>query len=523
VIATATRVASTDWLVVAVVPRAEALAPALATLGRTLLLVAVGGALALLASVLFARRMAAPIVALRQATRRIAAGDLATPIRLSSGDEIEQLADDFNTMARELQASYAGLEAKVADRTAALSDARDRLQAQAAEVAALNERLVAQMAELAQRQQQAERASVAKTRFLAAASHDLRQPMHSIGLLVSLLRHQLSNQVEQSLADKVQQSVTVMEGLFSSLLDISKLDAGAVLAEPRPLAIGALLAQVGDTYAPQAAARGLRLRVVRSRLMVRSDPVLLARMLGNLVANAVRYTQRGGIVIGCRRRGDQVAVQVIDSGPGIAAAQQALVFEEFVRLPQGATVASEGLGLGLSIVQRSAAVLGHGLQLRSTPGRGSCFELLLPIEVATPLPTSRLAPADRARLAGAFVLVVDDNDGNREATAALCRHWGCLTLAASGLAAAMAGLDAHLRAPDLLITDQRLGDGPGGFEVIEAVRAQTGEQTPAIIVTADIDSGQAGRAGAMQAWLLHKPAGGESLLRAAVQALGGSA
>jgi CheY-like chemotaxis protein len=257
--------------------------------------------------------------------------------------------------------------------------------------------------------------------------------------------------------------------------------------------------------------------------MVRSDPVLLARMLGNLVANAVRYTQRGGIVIGCRRRGDQVAVQVIDSGPGIDAAQQALVFEEFVRLPQGTNVVSEGLGLGLSIVQRSAAVLGHGLQLRSTPGRGSCFELLLPIEVATPALTSRLAPADQARLAGAFVLVVDDNDGNREATAALCRHWGCLTLAASGLAAAMAGLDAHLRAPDLLITDQRLGDGPGGFEVIEAVRAQTGEQTPAIIVTADIDSGQAGRAGAMQAWLLHKPAGGESLLRAAVQALGGSA
>ncbi|HEX4511464.1 MAG TPA: HAMP domain-containing protein, partial [Burkholderiaceae bacterium] len=225
-IATAMRIQGPDWLLIVEQPRAEVLQPALATLRRTGLLVAFGVCLALWAGVLFARRMARPIVTLRRATERIAGGDLASEIDLRTGDEIEDLAHDFNQMAARLRESYEGLEAQVATRTAELSDARDSLQVRAAEVAALNERLLDQLSQLAARKEDAERANAAKTRFLATASHDLRQPMHSIGLLVAVLRDRLRDPSQVEIAGKVQASVSTMETLFGSLLDISKLDAG---------------------------------------------------------------------------------------------------------------------------------------------------------------------------------------------------------------------------------------------------------------------------------------------------------
>jgi signal transduction histidine kinase len=244
VIATAARIEAPGWLLIVEQPRTEALRPVLEALVRTGLLVALGGVAAVVAGVLFARRMAAPIVTLRRATARIAGGDLSSPIEVHSRDEIEDLAHDFNLMAAHLRESYAGLEAKVAERTTQLSEARDKLALRAAEVNSLNERLVDQLGQLAKRRDEAERASAAKTRFLATASHDLRQPMHSISLLVGVLHDRMVDREARAIAGKVQASVSTMEGLFGSLLDISKLDAGAVRPEITEFPLAALFARV---------------------------------------------------------------------------------------------------------------------------------------------------------------------------------------------------------------------------------------------------------------------------------------
>lgn len=521
VITTAARVRAPDWLVFVEQPRSEALQPALATLTRTMVLVALGGGLAVVASVLFARRMAAPIVDLRRATERIAAGDLGWNIKVSTGDEIEHLADDFNEMAHKLRQSYRGLEAKVAVRTAELSEARDKLQAQAREMKLLNAQLIEQLAELALRKEEAERASAAKTRFLAAASHDLRQPMHSIGLLVSVLHERLTDREQVTLADKVQFSVAVMENLFSSLLDISKLDAGTIRPEIESFEIDGILRQIEHAYGPQAVARGLTFKVMRSRAVVRSDPVLLERILGNLVANAIRYSRVGGVLIGCRSRGESLAMQVFDTGIGIPAEHLDDIFEEFFRLNAPGHDQTKGLGLGLSIVKRSADMLGHSLSVRSQVGRGSAFEIVVP-RVDT-LPVRRtlgyLDSTEREQLAGAFILIVDDDDENREALGALCSQWGCHVLTARSIDEALTKLEHHLRPPDLVITDYRLGLQSTGFEVIDRVRSLVAETVPAIVITADIVLGLQQRVAEAGATLLNKPTSADKLLRAAAAAL----
>jgi signal transduction histidine kinase/CheY-like chemotaxis protein len=521
VIATAVQVPVTGWLVFVEQPRSEALQSALATLTRTLLLMAIGGGLAIGASVLFANRMAAPIVRLRQATARIASGDLGLRLRVSTGDEIEQLANDFDRMSVKLQESYAGLEAKVALRTAELSEARDTLQEQAREMESLNARLVDQLEELGLRKEEAERANAAKTRFLAAASHDLRQPMHTIGLLVGVLRERLQEPRLVDLADKVQTAVAAMENLFGSLLDISKLDAGAIHSQVEAFALRRLLQHAAQVYGPHAVEAGLVLRVAPCRAIVRSDPVLVERILGNLVSNALRYTRAGGVLVGCRRRGDHVALQVIDTGPGIPPEHLEHVFEEFVRLDNAPARADKGLGLGLSIVRRSAEVLGHRLVVRSRVGHGTLFELLLPMAPELPADAGLAGPAagDLDALAGAFVVIVDDDDENRHALRAVFEARQAHSVAASSPDDALRQLAPHLRAPDLIVTDYRLADGHDGFEAIVRVRELADEGIPAIVLTADVSAALSRRAGALDAVLLHKPANGARLLQVATELL----
>jgi signal transduction histidine kinase/CheY-like chemotaxis protein len=524
VLVTAARVPGPGWLVFVEQPRDEALGPALATLRRTLVLVVFGGCLALGAGLVVARRMAAPIVALRDATARIAGGDLDSRIEVRGGDEIEGLAHDFNQMAAHLHDSYASLEAKVAWRTAELSYARDRLQAQAAEVEALNARLVAQLEELARRRDEAERANTAKSRFLATASHDLRQPMHSIGLLVDVLRERLGEHPLAELAAKVQTSVATMESLFGSLLDISKLDARAVRAEFGPVELDRLLERVERTFAPQAQARGLRLRARGRALVARSDAALLERIVNNLVSNAIRYTKEGGVLVACRARGDRCLLQVWDTGRGIAPEHQQAIFEEFFRIEAPGASPDKGLGLGLSIVQRSAEILGHALTVRSRPGRGSVFELVLDrLAPAPPAATVHALPHGADALAGAFVAVVDDDDDNRAAIANLLLSWGCLVLAAASCDELLALSGQHLRMPDLLVTDFQLQPGRDGFEVITRLRALHDEFIPAVIVTANTDGMLAARAAHAGAALLYKPASSKRLLWALVAALQGGA
>ena len=479
------------WLLFVEQPREEALHSAAATLQRSGLLLVAGGALALLASAAFARRMAAPIARLRAATARVAGGELGTRIELPRADEIGLLAADFNRMAEQVQRSHAELEGKVVERTQ----------------------------ELAVRTDEAERANAAKTRFLAAASHDLRQPMHAIGLLVGLLQQRLRGGELATLAERAQDSVAAMEQLFSSLLDISKLDAGVVKPRLEVFALARVLQAVQAHYAPIAAEKGLRLRVRTTRAQVLSDPALVERMLGNLVANAIRYTPRGGVVVGCRRRGAQWRLQVVDSGIGIAPQHQQAVFDEFFRADPSAAADDKGLGLGLSIVQRTAHMLSHSIALRSRPGRGSVFELVMD---AQPEPLALPAPAGEApttsTLAGCFVVLVDDDPRNLEALRVLFTQWQCHVLAAASAEAALAQLDEHLRIPDLLVADQRLGQGLSGRDFIAEARRRAETPVPALLLTADLELPVSALDPATQ--VLHKPAGVDRLQRAARSVLG---
>jgi signal transduction histidine kinase/CheY-like chemotaxis protein len=488
-ITTAVRLDDPAWTLFVEQPRSQALEPALATVQRMLLLVVGGGAVALLVSTVSARRMAAPIARLREATASLASGELGRQLQIDTGDEIGLLARDFNTMSEQLRQSYRELEDKVARRTV----------------------------ELAQRRDEAERANAAKTRFLAAASHDLRQPMHAIGLLVGLLRQRLQEAELHDLADKTNQAVESMEDLFRSLLDISKLDAGAVHPHLEANALQPLLERAVGAYAPLATAKGLRLRLHPTRIQLRTDAALLERIVGNLLANAIAYTPRGGVLLGCRRRGDGWSLQVIDTGIGIPIQHQRAVFEEFVRLDPG-SAGDRGLGLGLSIVQRTAGLLGLALDLRSTPGRGSVFELRLPATLCVESPAADTLPsvASAASLRGAFVLVVDDDTTNLQATTQLLSHWGCLVAAARSEDDALHQLQEHLRAPEVILTDFQLGLPGSGLGLIRAVREQLGESVPALLVTADIGIETALEPGVQ---VLHKPVGVQRLQEALHQAL----
>lgn len=521
VIATAMPVPALDGILFVAQDRSVALQPAQATMLRTLAFAAVASAIGLLVSILFARRMAAPIVEMSRAATRIASGEFDARISAGGGTELDQLARDFNAMAGQLQSLYAGLEQQVATRTTQLEEARAVLQRQALDLESLNERLVAQLDELGRRKEIAEQANAAKTRFLASASHDLRQPMHTIGLLVSVLQQRLQEGDERTLADKVQEAVQAMEMLFSSLLDISKLDAGAVRPRVEALPIGPLLGRVRDRFEPQARIANLVLRLRRSDQWVLSDCVLLERILGNLVSNAIAYTRSGGVLIGARRRGAKLALVVADTGIGVPAESRDAIFEEFFRLDDGKPRRAQGLGLGLSIVRRSAELLGHAIRLRSVVGRGSVFMVDVPLaespacDGALPL----LKQEGLTTLAGAFVLVIDDEPDNREALRSLCMQWGCHVVAASSGEAARQELARHLRQPDLIITDYRLGQGEDGIAQLMSLRVAAEEAIPALILTADVSEDIRRRATLLGVALLHKPVSGPRLLGAAREAL----
>ncbi len=514
VIVSSARLHEPDWWLFVEQPRSEALLPVLAALRRSAVLLAFGALLALVVSAISARRMAAPIVALRQATARIAGGDLVSALNPGTEkqpDEISALAHDFNRMVDQLRESYASLEAKVAERTAELSDARDVLSARAEQLTQLKD--------------EAERANAAKTRFLAAASHDLRQPMHSISLLLGVLQARLSSSEHLALADKIQSSVATMENLFGNLLDISKLDAGTVQAHIEDVNLAWLLRGLEQIWAPQAAEKGLKLRVRPCDVVVKGDAALLARIAGNLVANAIRYTREGGVLVACRRRGARVELEVWDSGPGIEPRYQEAIFEEFFRIEAPGTGQEKGLGLGLSIVQRSAHILGYRLSVHSRVGKGSVFRVEMPL--AGPATRSakvspRLAASQQA-LEGRFIVVVDDEETNAQALVDALLALRCHVVAAASCEDMLAQLQQHLRVPDLIVTDYQLGAGRDGFEVIARLRQHYDEDIGAVIVTANTEAALQPQAQACGARLLHKPIGLQRLLEAMRESLASTA
>jgi CheY-like chemotaxis protein/two-component sensor histidine kinase len=308
--------------------------------------------------------------------------------------------------------------------------------------------------------------------------------MHAISLLVGMLQPRAA-ETDRAVMRRLEYSVEAMDSLFATILDLSKLDSGAVQPRVAEVPLRAILDSIELHFAPEAAAKGLALRVFRSRAVVRTDRALLERVVRNLVSNAIKYTPAGTVLVGCRRRGGRLALGVWDTGVGIARADLDRIFDEFFQA--GPAAHDRGQGLGLSIAQRLARLLGSKIEVASTPGRGSSFGLAVPLVAyqSTPSHHHDAAPDPEPLLAGKFILVVDDDPQVRFGTEALLRQWGCHAASAATLEGVQAALERELRFPDAIVTDYRLGEGQTGLEVIAAVRGYTGEQTAAVIVTGE--------------------------------------
>jgi signal transduction histidine kinase/CheY-like chemotaxis protein len=368
--------------------------------------------------------------------------------------------------------------------------------------------------EIQETSRQLDLANQAKSRFLAAASHDLRQPMHALSLFVGQLRASRTPAERGALVQRIEDAVGSLSDLLDQLLDLSKLEAGAVQAVHEEFAIRDTLAAIETQFAPLARAKGIELRMRASRASIRSDPLLVQRVLLNLVANAIRYTDQGGVLVGCRRRGERLRIAVWDTGCGIPDDRRDDVFREFVQLggperrhSSGLERAlGRGLGLGLAIVARLADLLGTRIELYSRLDRGSMFAFELPLGTASAArPRPPVAPLRVASLRGVFALVVDDDEAARAGTCGLLESWGCLTLAAADGVEAIAQLRAHDRPPDLIVCDYQLTDRENGLEAISRIRVAVGEDVPAIIITADTAAEVASAAQAAGIPLLHKP------------------
>jgi len=336
------------------------------------------------------------------------------------------------------------------------------------------------LARLQQARAEAEAANVAKTKFLAAASHDLRQPMQALSMYATVLEQRSTAANVLRLVHGIQLSVTTLERMFDSLLDISKIEAGVIKPNVTAFALMPLIERVADAERPIAAHKGLQLRVVPTTASVCSDPALLERMLKNLVTNAIRYTERGKIVIGCRRLPDErLRLDVIDSGIGIALDEQERIFDEYYQLSGSS---AQGLGLGLPIVKSLGELLGHAVSVKSAPGKGSVFSIELERAMAVPA-AGVAAPAPITQLSGLNVAIVDDDVEIRVSMGLLLESWGCRTVAAGSGAELEGALRAQSIAPHALIVDYRLADAMSGIEVVERLRKVFGRRLPALIIT----------------------------------------
>ncbi len=358
-----------------------------------------------------------------------------------------------------------------------------------------------ELADAARRE--AEQANAAKSKFLAAASHDLRQPIHAQGLFLEVLSRSALNPQQRELLASASAASDASAEMLNTLLDFSRIEAGVIEPQVQAFRVQPLLNKIEREFVRQADAKGLTYRSRESALVVRSDPALIELILRNLVSNAIRYTEHGGLLVTCRQRGNQAVLEVWDTGIGIETLQQREVFREFHQLGNPERDRSKGLGLGLAIVDGLAQTLGHQLTLESTPRRGSVFRLALPITTAA-LPVAQLAvEPGKAQKLDVRVLVVDDEVAVRAGMLHLLRDWGCDCEAAETIEEALAL--ARIRRPDLIISDYRLRGQRTGIEAIVALRALLGDALPALLITGDTAPDRLREALASGIPLLHKP------------------
>ncbi|GAB4400751.1 MAG: hypothetical protein OHK0048_16320 [Rhodoferax sp.] len=388
------------------------------------------------------------------------------------------------------------VQASLCDTADRLAAYRDDLQAQ----------INAATQMLREKKEEAELANQAKSRFLAAASHDLRQPTHALGLFVSRLAQVPHDGQTAELVAHLQASVSALQTLLDRLLDISRLEARAVQVLRQPLPLQSLFDRLAQDMGEKSRHLGLRMRLRPTGLWVDSDPSLLYRIVLNLVSNALRYTERGGVLVTARRihAGSEVHLQVWDTGIGIAPQYQKAVFQEFFQVANAARERSRGLGLGLNIVQRTAALLEHPLTLRSQLGRGSVFGVILPAAAPQERQNTEPAAFPEDALDGRSVLLIEDDPMASQAMQSLLQSWGLQVEAAHDAASAHDCLNRGIR-PDLILSDVRLPGPIQGLALVAELRARLQTNTAACLMSGDTDPDLIRQAQAVELTLLHKP------------------
>jgi signal transduction histidine kinase len=366
--------------------------------------------------------------------------------------------------------------------------------------------------ELRQQKESAEEANVAKSRFLAVASHDLRQPLHALGLFVQALQESSIATQERHIVGNIRRSVDAMEELFDALLDISRLDAGVVRPRFETFALAAVFERLNFEYGPVARQKGLSLSAMKTSAYVCTDPTLFERILRNLVSNAVRYTDRGGLLLGCRRQDGGLRVEVWDTGRGIPVEKHREIFREFAQIDPAGADPRRGLGLGLAIVERLARLLDHEIRVRSLPGKGSVFSVSIPRgreqDVVANAVVETSTPFD---LTGVLILVIDSDPAVLQAMETLLGKWNCEVIAAASGEEMRGKLAAASRVPSLIISDYRprgvttLGAAPA-LAVIDMLRGEFNTEIPAVLLTGDTGAERSNRTSEVAGLpVLHKP------------------
>ena len=437
-----------------------------------------GGALA----VLIGRSVVRPIMRVSRMIQRIGDGDLSVRDEVRPNDPLRDLQKGLNQMAERLELGHEEMAQRVALATS----------------------------ELREKKEEAEVATRAKSQFLAAASHDLRQPTHALGMFVARLGQLPHDAQTQHLVTNLDASVRAMQDLLDGLLDISKLDAGAVQVNLHAAPLNPIFEQIRLAMVDAASEKGLRLRVRPTTAWVRSDPVLLQRILLNLVANAVRYTQQGSVLLACRASGHDAGsgvrarIEVWDSGIGIAPEHQTQVFKEFYQVGNAERDRTRGLGLGLNIVERTAHLLGHPFTLRSHLGQGTRFTLEVPLARADAAPPDAAPAAPVTRLNGLAVMVIEDDALAAEGLVGLLQSWGCIVTASDGQQQALAQM-AQTGVPDVIVSDYRLRGDENGISAVNALRQAAGQSISACLMSGDTDQALITQARQAGLTLLHKP------------------
>jgi two-component system CheB/CheR fusion protein len=365
--------------------------------------------------------------------------------------------------------------------------------------------------ELAVAKQKADEANAAKSRFLAAASHDLRQPLQTLALVQGLLAKHVEGEKAKTLVARLDDTLGAMSGMLNTMLDINEIDAGTVHAEIVDFPIGGLLDRLRDEFAYHAQARGLALRVVLCRLTISSDPRLLEQMIRNLLSNALKYTRRGKILLGCRRHKGTLSIEVWDTGIGIPDNQLQAIFDEYRQLDNPARERSRGLGLGLSIVQRLATLLGHHVHVRSVPGRGSVFSIDIRLSTGASGPTLEHGalgydePGQESDRHIGSILVIEDDPDVRELLKVFLEDDGHEVVTAYDGVRARELIAGGMMNPDLILADYNLPNGMNGAVAAAMIREALGRPVPAIILTGDISTGIADTFALQHCIQLNKP------------------